>query len=180
MRAILFFGLFVSLGSCAMLGSRSTVHQVPVYPITHVAVIVAQATWPLGNDDEEEYLLFTKTLAEELSKRKIFRYTILDKKISNYLFDDLERSLMSLELSEKYDAYLLCVPVIKGRNYKVELKLIQTNPSALLIHTQHKTSFGNSYWYYQPTGGMLMDATRGAIGAFAIKLEKLEKKNKGK
>jgi hypothetical protein len=150
------------LTSCALLGSRSKVHHRPG-ELRHVAVVITQDIVINDGWKEAEHLLFTKTLAEELMDKKLFRFTILNKRLPPYAFDDVSTSQLSEDLKGKYDAYLLCQPIAKRGNYKVALRLIQSDPSKMLIETSHSTAFGNSYWMPQPMEAVLIDATRGAL-----------------
>ncbi len=171
MRKLLFL-LFSVLTGCSWLGSYSALHTHSTYPIQNVAVIITQDVLYSNAESEYENLLLSKTLAEEFSRKKLFRFKILKRlypKNSVALMESLHT-----ELHSHYDGYLVCTPERKKNgNYKVELKLYQTRQSALLITARHSTSMGNSYWFYQPYNAMLVDATRSAVSAFETKWKKI-------
>ena len=171
--SIILLSLFVQ--SCSWIGSRAIVLNKPAHQLNHVAVIIAQDEVFETNGSISEYYLFIKTIAEELAKKKIFHFTILDRKYPIDAFDDLQLSLLGIELMEHYDAYMICTPRLKGRfNHKVELRLYQSYPTRQLIYVSHNTSMGNSYmWYPNPTS-TLLDATMGVVEALDHRYRKMK------
>lgn len=149
-------------------------HYRPEKKIHSVAVVIAHDVVFSDQEIQGEHLLFTKTLAEELIKKKFFEFKILDKRYASYSLHALEQSLLGTELMDSYDAVLICIPQIRGRsNYRVDLKLLQTTTSKTIITAHHQTGTGNSYWLYQSSASTLIDATRGALDAMNKKWEKL-------
>ncbi len=172
MRPILILCVLLLFQSCSWLGSKGVILQRPLQKPYKVAVIIVQDEVFESSESISESDFFTKILAEELSKKNIFRYTILNRKYSLQSFDHFQASLLGIELMDQYDAYLVCIPKRKGLNYRIELRLYQSNPTAQLISVRHNSSLGNSYWFYQPPEGTLMDATRGAVDLLDSKIKK--------
>ncbi len=177
MRITTFISICFIFQSCAWLGSKAVIRNQPTQKIKNVAVIIAQDAVFETSRTDGEYFYVTKILAEELAKKKIFKFTILDKKISAGSLDQLGIGLLGTELMSQYDAYLICIPKARGRNYKVELMLSQTNPVKELIYATHNTGMGNSYTFYQNSTILLNDATRGALDIMEKRWKKMNALN---
>jgi hypothetical protein len=155
-----------------MLGTSSKIHRAPTRPLRNVAVLIASDNVFADGAIDGQIFLLTKSIAEELSDRKLFKYKILDKKYSSQALTDLETSLLGAELREQYDAMLICFPRTEFNANKVVMRLYQTAPAFEIVRVSHSTHMGNSYWFPQTSNAMLIDATQGAMD----RLEKTLKK----
>jgi hypothetical protein len=171
MKLTLFLSAFI-LCSCSMLGTWSKIHHAPTRPLRNVAVLIASDNVFADGAIDGHIFLFTKSVAEELSDRKLFKYKILDKKYSIQALNDLETSLLGVELREQYDAILICSPRAQFNSNRVVMRLYQTEPAFEIVHVSHSTHLGNSYWFAQTGEGMLIDATHGAMDRLQQTLEK--------
>jgi hypothetical protein len=162
MKLILLLSAII-LSSCSMLGTSSKIHREPTRPLRNVAVLIASDHVFADGAIDGQVFLFTKSVAEELSDRKLFKYKILDKKYSMQALTDLETSLLGVELREQYDAMLICSPKTEFNANKVVMRLYQTAPAFEIVRVSHSTRLGNSYWFPGGGEGMLIDATHGAM-----------------
>jgi hypothetical protein len=121
--------------------------------------------------NESEGYVFTKALAEELAFNKTFDFKILERQFDFISFDLLLKSDLAKDLEKSYDAFMICHPVQKKRNYKVEIVLVETGSGHEIIRASHGTANGNSYWGYPMPGATLMDATKGAIDVVTRKFK---------
>ena len=164
----------LTLCSCSILGTSSKVHREPTRPLRNVAVLIATDNMFADVATDGQIFLFTKSIAEELSDRKLFRYKILDKKYSIQALNDLETSLLGVELREQYDAMLICSPRSEFNANRVVMRLYQTTPAFEIVRVSHSARMGNSYWFPQTSGAMLIDATHGAMDRLEKTLKKFE------
>jgi hypothetical protein len=165
-----FISLTFLLASCAWLGSTSTLHQMPGKKMARVAVLIAQDEVFLGANSDSEHFLLTKVIAEELARRRLFSFKILDRRYTRATLNDLEASLLGLELSDRYDGYMVFFPDQTG----MQVKLYEAKPNRQIITANHDTLFGNSYWFPQYSSSIMVDATRGALNAFERKWKNLK------
>ncbi|GCC53115.1 hypothetical protein SanaruYs_33570 [Chryseotalea sanaruensis] len=95
--------------------------------------------------------------------QKEFDFMIMDKEYVIPENDDMEKSLIGVEMKD-YDAYILCYHKMQsGYNHKVWFEVFETNPVKHLITTSHSTRLGNSYFMPPGPYETLMDATKGAF-----------------
>lgn len=174
MRYVPILLIFFLFNRCSWVGSRGILIAHPTKPIHRVALIIVQDIAFNDEEAEMERLVFSKTLGEELSRRRLFPFTILSRRYSTESMNFLEESLLGTELMNTYDAYMLCTPKGRGMDYRVSFKLYESNPTQLLISARHNTTIGNSYWWYQSRVGILQDATREAVATLEQKWRKLQ------
>ncbi|MFN5002815.1 MAG: hypothetical protein ACK5FZ_01685 [Bacteroidota bacterium] len=171
-KALYFCVIVVICASCAFLGSSSKLVNPPTKKISNVAVLIVQDVNEHLSTNTTERLIFTKAVAEELAFKKTFRFVILERQYDFTSFDRLLKSDLAKELETLYDAFLICHPVQKGFNYKVEMVLVQTGTGMEIVRAKHGTGMGNSYWWIESPTATLVDATKGAVHALTRKLQR--------
>ena len=162
----------VTCTSCAWVGSSSRLVNKPSKKISKVAVLIVQDLNEHLSPNQTEGFLFTKAVAEELAFNKPFHFVILERQYDFTSFDRLLKSDLAKDFESSYDAFLICHPVQRGFNYKVEMVLVQTGSGKEIIRTKHGTGMGNSYWLIESPTATLVDATKGAVNALTRKLKR--------
>lgn len=162
-RFSIFIFLWVVLQGCAVLGSKAVVLNKPSKKIERVAVILASYTTSDTLYAAAENLHLTMSLGQALARKNLFRFTIMDEVYPVENISSHEKSLLATELQEQFDAYMICLAVPKGSDYRIELIIVQTDPMQELIKIRHNTKAGNSYWWPQGSAETLTDATESVV-----------------
>jgi hypothetical protein len=163
-KTVFFFFIVLLFSQCGIFGSRKTISARAAQPIKKVALILVAENDPFLQNSTDAYrALFIKSLAESFASQKEFDFMIMDKEYVIPANDDMEKSLIGVEMKD-YDAYILCYRKIQsGFNHKVWFEVFETNPVKHLVTTSHSTRMGNSYFMPPGPYETLIDATKGAF-----------------
>lgn len=163
-KTVFFISILLLFSQCGIFGSRKMLSAKASTPIKKVALILVADNDPFLQNSAEGYkVIFIKSLAESFVTQKEFDFMIMDKEYVIPENDDMEKSLIGVEMKD-YDAYILCYRKMQsGFNHKVWLEVYETNPTKHLVTTSHSTRMGNSYFMPPGPYETLIDATKGAF-----------------
>ena len=156
-------GLTILFMSCSVLGSKIRVYnEAGIKNIKTVGVITKRFNQPRNPYHKIIKEAFTRTLLEELEKKKLFTIIILDTMENENL------NIESFMADTRIDAVLLAEwrlgnPYNMVTDSKVKLSLLDKRTKEILLTSSHGTKLGNSYWLTPSLPRTLLDATEGAI-----------------
>ncbi len=163
-KTAFFLFMLLLFCECGVWGSRKTISSKASKPIKKVALILVADNDPFLQNSTDGYkVIFVKSLAESFVLQKEFDFMIMDKEYVILENDDMEKSLIGVEMKD-YDAYILCYRKMQsGFNHKVWFDIYETNPAKRLATISHSTRMGNSYFMPPGSYETLIDATKGAF-----------------